>query len=62
MLPHMTWGNWLFWGIMSFVGIMLLWLGVLELFVPLWLGVLIAFGVFLGLVTWGPREEDEEDS
>jgi len=62
MLPRMTWGNWLFWGIMSFVGIMLLWVGVLELFVPLWLGVLIAFVVFVVLVIWGPREEEEEDS
>ncbi len=60
MLPRMTWGNWLFWGIMCFIGIILLWLGVLEFFVPLWVGALIAFGSFLALLIWGPREHEED--
>jgi hypothetical protein len=56
----MTWGNWLFWGIMTFVGIMLLWLGVLELFIPLWVGALVALAVFIFLVVWGPREQEDD--
>ena len=60
MLPRMTWGNWLFWGIMAFVGIMLLWLGVLELFIPLWVGAIIALIVFIALLAWGPREQGED--
>lgn len=61
MLPRMTWGNWLFWGIMAFVGIMLLWLGIVELFVPLWIGFLVALGVFAVLLIWGPREQEEDN-
>ena len=59
MLPRMTWGNWLFWGIMAFVGISLLWVGVLEVFVPLWVGVILAVIVFIVLIVYGPREEEE---
>ena len=60
MLPRMTWGNWLFWGIMAFVGIFLLWVGVLELFVPLWVGVIVAVIVFIVLLVYCPREEEED--
>lgn len=60
MLPRMTWGNWLFWGIMAFVGIVLLWVGVLELFVPLWVGAIVALIVFIVLIVWGPREQEED--
>ena len=62
MLPRMTWGNWLFWGIMAFVGISLLWIGLLELFVPLWVGELIALLVFILFVKYGPRLEEEEET
>lgn len=61
MLPQMTWGNWLFWGIMAFVGIIFVWLGLLEKFAPLWLGAIIAFGVFLALLVYGPRIKEEEE-
>ena len=60
MLPRMTWGNWLFWGIMAFVGIVLLWLGVLERFIPLWVGAIVALIVFIVLLVWGPREQEED--
>ena len=60
MLPRMTWGNWLFWGIMAFVGIVLLWLGVLEQFIPLWVGAIVALIVFIVLLVWGPREQEED--
>jgi len=59
MLPRMTWGNWLFWGILAFVGINFLWLGWLELYIPLWIGALLGLVVFLGLVIYGPRELEE---
>ena len=61
MLPRMTWGNWLFWGIMAFVGVILLWLGVLEKFVPLWIGAIAAFALFLALFKYGPRPKEEEE-
>ena len=60
MLPRMTWGNWLFWGIMAFAGIVLLWVGFLELLVPLWLGVIVAVIVYIVLLVYGPREEEED--
>ena len=59
MFPRMTWGNWLFWGIMAFVGIILLWLGVLELFIPLRVGAIVALIVFVVLLAWGPREQED---
>ena len=59
MLPRMTWGNWLFWGILAFVGINFLWLGWLELYIPLWIGALLGLMAFLGLVIYGPRELEE---
>lgn len=60
MLPRMTWGNWLFWGILAFVGINFLWLGWLELYIPLWIGALLGLAAFLGLVIYGPRELEKE--
>ena len=55
-LPRMTWGNWLFWGILAFVGINFLWLGWLEMYIPLWIGAILGFIVFLALLIYGPRE------
>ena len=61
MLPRMTWGNWLFWGIMAFVGINLLWLGVLELFIPLWVGLVVGVSAFIILLKYGPRPQEGEE-
>ena len=61
MLPRMTWGNWLFWGIMAFIGVILLWLGILERFIPLWIGAVLAFVLFLALFKYGPRPREEEE-
>jgi hypothetical protein len=62
MLPRMTWGNWLFWGILAFVGIIFLWLGLLERYLPLWVGAIAGFVVFLTFLKYGPRiKEAEED-
>ena len=56
----MTWGNWLFWGIMAFIVTNLLWLRVLEKFIPQWVGALVGFFLFLVLLKYGPREKEEE--
>lgn len=61
LLPRMTWGNWLFWGILAFVGINFLWLGLLEDFVPLWVGTVVGFIIFLAMLIYGPREKEEEE-
>ena len=58
-LPRMTWGNWLFWGILAFVGINFLWLGWLEMYIPLWVGAILGFIAFLALLIYGPREIEE---
>jgi len=57
----MTWGNWLFWGILAFVGINFLWLGLLEEIVPLWVGTVVGFIIFLAMLIYGPREKEEEE-
>lgn len=58
---RMTWGNWLFWGILAFVGINFLWLGLLEEIVPLWVGTVVGFIIFLAMLIYGPREKEEEE-
>ncbi len=60
-IVRMTWGNWLFWGILAFVGINFLWLGLLEDFVPLWVGTVVGFIIFLAMLIYGPREKEEEE-
>ena len=60
-IVRMTWGNWLFWGILAFVGINFLWLGFLEEFVPLWVGTVVGFIIFLAMLIYGPREKEEEE-
>jgi len=60
MLPRMTVGNWLFWGIMAFIVTNFLWLGLLEEFIPQWIGALVGFFLFLVLLIYGPREKEEE--
>ena len=60
-LPRMTWGNWLFWGILAFVGTNFLWLGWLELHMPLWVGTVVGFIIFLAMLIYGPREKEEEE-
>ncbi len=61
MLPRMTWGNWLFWAILAFVGTIFLWLGLLERFLPLLVGAITGFVIFLALFKYGPRPKEEEE-
>lgn len=60
MLPRMSMGNWLFWSILFFIGFNLLWLGLVESFVPQWAGAIIALLISLALFKYGPREKEEE--
>ena len=60
-IPRMTWGNWLFWGILAFVGINFLWLGWLELYIPQWIGALVGFIAFLAALIFGPRETQQQE-
>jgi hypothetical protein len=46
---------------MAFIGIIFVWLGLLERFAPLWLGAIIGFGAFLALLVYGPRIKEEEE-
>ena len=61
LLLRMTWGNWLFWGILAFVGINFLWLGLLEDYIPLWVGTVVGVIIFLAMLIFGPREKEEEE-
>jgi hypothetical protein len=54
-------GNWLFWGIMAFIGFNLIWLGLVERFIPQWVGAIIGFLILLAVFKYGPREKDEEE-
>ncbi len=61
MIPRMSKGNWLFWGIMAFIGFNLIWLGLVERFAPQWVGTIIGFLIFLAIFKYGPREKEEEE-
>jgi hypothetical protein len=60
ILPRMTTGNWLFWGILTFIGINFFWLGFMELFIPQWIGAIVGLAAFLALLIYGPRETIEK--
>ena len=60
-LPQMSNGNWLFWGIMAGIGTIFIWIGVLERFAPIWVGVIIGFFIFLAIYKYGPRPTEEEE-
>jgi zinc transporter ZupT len=57
----MTTGDWIAWGIFSFIGTIFLWLGLLEEFVPLWVGAIIGVMLFIALIRFGPRIREEEE-
>jgi len=56
----MTFGDRLFWGIMTLIGILLLWLGILPAEVPAWIGIALGGLLGLALVLFGPRPKTEE--
>jgi len=61
ILPPMSRGNWIFWSIIVFIGFNLLWLGVVEAYVPQWVGTAIGLIVSVTLFRYGPREGETEE-
>ncbi len=61
ILPQMTLGDRIVWGIFAFVGTIFLWLGLLERFVPLWVGAIVGVIAFLAIFKYGPRIKEEEE-
>jgi len=61
MLPRMTMGTWLFWGMMAWIGFNFFWLKFVERFVPQWVGAIIATVIAMALFKYGPRPEEEEE-
>lgn len=61
ILPAMSRGNWIFWSIIVFIGFNLLWLGVVEAYVPQWIGAVIGLIISVALFRYGPREEEAEE-
>ncbi len=61
MLPRMTPGTWFFWAVMAFIGFNLIWLKLVERFIPQWVGLIIAIFIALAIFKYGPREKEEEE-
>jgi len=61
MIPRMSKGNWIFWAVMAFIGFNLIWLGLVERFIPQWVGLIVALPIALAIVKYGPREREEEE-
>lgn len=59
MLPRMTTGNWIFWGIMVWIGVNLIWIGLFPA-LPAWIGTIIATGLAAVTIKFGPRPIEEE--
>jgi len=57
----MEFGDRLFWGIMIFIGINLFWLGVLQKFVPIWVGTIIGILAAVAFIIYCPRPKTKEN-
>ena len=57
----MEFGDRLFWGIMVFIGINLLWLGMLEEYVSMWVGCAVGIAALLAVIKFVPRPKTEEN-
>jgi hypothetical protein len=54
-------GDRIFWGCILFVGVIFLWLGLLERYIPLWVGTVAGISAFLTLLIYGPRPREEKE-
>ena len=61
MIPRLSAGTWLFWGIMAFIGVSILWVGVFEKFGPVWVGMIIGCVIMVVIMKYGPQPEEEEE-
>lgn len=58
----MEFGDRLFWGIMVFIGINLFWLGMLEDYLPMWVGAIVGIIALLAIIRFVPRPRTEESN
>ncbi len=58
----MEFGDRLFWGIMVFIGINLFWLGMLEEYLPMWVGAIVGIIAVLATIKFVPRPRTEESN
>ena len=61
MLPRMTPGTWFFMAVLAWIGFNLFWLGVVEKYVPMWVGAIIATLLAFAVFKYGPRPREEEE-
>ena len=61
MLPKMTTGNWIFWGIMTWIGINFLWIALFEQYITQWAGFALATTAAILVIKYGPRPEESEE-
>lgn len=61
MLPRMTPGTWFFMAVLVWIGFNLFWLGVVEKYVPMWVGAIIATLLAITVFKYGPRPREEEE-
>lgn len=61
MLPRMTPGTWFFMAVLVWVGFNFVWLGVVEKYVPMWVGAIIATVLAILVFKYGPRPQEEEE-
>lgn len=60
MLPRMTMGNWVFWSVIVWIGVIFIWLGIFPN-LPVWIGAIIATILAILTFKFGPRSEVEEE-
>jgi predicted small integral membrane protein len=57
----MTPGTWFFMAVLAWIGFNLFWLGVVEKYVPMWVGAIIATLLAIAVFKYGPRPREEEE-
>ena len=60
MLPRMTMGNWLFWAIIVWIGVNLIWMGLVPHW-PVWIGTIIATVLAFVTFKFGPRPKEDHE-
>lgn len=62
-LPRMTGGTWFFVTVLVWIGVNLIWIGLIEKYVTMWVGVTVATALAVLTFKYGPRprEETEEE-
>jgi hypothetical protein len=57
----MTPGTWFFMAIMVWIGFNFVWLGLVETYIPMWVGAIIATLLAIAVFKYGPRPLEEEE-